>query len=57
MYKKICPKCKEETEKYHLMMVECDDCINKICKENKKSPQYYKLPSGLFVLNGQAGSQ
>ena len=47
MLERTCPKCKETTSKFHLMMYECDDCINKISKENKSSE--YVNHNGILV--------
>ena len=44
---KTCPKCKETTSKFHLMMRECDDCINKI---SKNISEYIEV-NGILVKN------
>lgn len=42
---KICPKCKVASGDYHLMMVECDNCINGYSKE---TVEYLKV-NGILV--------
>lgn len=49
LLEKTCPRCKETTSKFHLMMYECDDCINKIAKENP--PSEYIKKNGILVKN------
>lgn len=48
MIKKQCPRCKLLTDKYHLMMIECDDCIN---NKNEIPEKYIKHALGILVLN------
>lgn len=48
----ICPRCKANTNKYHLMMVECDKCINDLFQKHSQIPdKYVKNLSGLLILN------
>ena len=49
-WNKPCLKCGDKDATYHLMMVECDNCINNIPKEKDK---YIKIGS-LFMLNKDA---
>jgi hypothetical protein len=48
LYERQCPKCKETTSKFHLMMTECDDCISKVSTANK-SKEYVQV-DGIFIL-------
>jgi len=49
---KICPKCKIPSGNYHLMMAECDDCINTNSKQTKEIPEkYIEHALGILVLN------
>lgn len=52
LLERTCPRCKETTSKFHLMMNECDDCVNKFCKENQNIPEkYIEHKLGIMILN------
>ena len=52
LLERTCPKCKEVTVKFYLMMTECDDCISK--NRPKELEPKYILKNGIFVKNPNA---
>jgi hypothetical protein len=52
LLERTCPRCKETTSKFHLMMNECDDCINKLSREKPASE--YENINGILVKNPNA---
>lgn len=38
---KICPRCKIASGNYHLMMRECDNCVNEIANNKLNNKDFY----------------
>jgi hypothetical protein len=51
-FKKECPQCHQLTGEYHLMMIECDNCVNINSEHTKNAPEkYIEHAIGILVLN------
>jgi hypothetical protein len=49
-FKKECPRCHKLTGEYHLMMGECDECINKNSVVNYDSQEFINV-NGILRKN------
>lgn len=41
---KVCPRCKKQDKTYHLMMAECDECINALPRRQEE----YEMKNGIY---------